>query len=221
MDQFEEAKEAKEANQNWKYNNERTSDSCGKLKLLNGYGIKNTKDRVESWERRCNNSTCSFWLACLFLSNLTWFSRTYQLKGFRRKSSCHFPWRNGSIAAWMFVHPTNMAVILDFFSYQSKIFYQHQNVTIIIKGESETCPIFEIAIIILSLKFIGSFEAAVFSFTNLFFLPSHFSLLSSGRSLCCLPHFASTALRKKTSSQKSLSALSAMRNTRIDWRLRA
>ena len=32
-----------------------------------------------------------------------------------------------------------------------------------------TCQISEIAIIILSLKFIGSFEVAVFSFTNLFF----------------------------------------------------
>ena len=36
-------------------------------------------------------------------------------------------------------------------------FYQHQNISIIVKEESETCPIFEIAIIILSLKFIGSF----------------------------------------------------------------
>ena len=81
-------------------------------------------------------------------------------------------------------------------------FYQHQNITIIIKGESETCPISEIAIIIVSLKFIGSFEAAVFSFTNLFFLPSHFSLLSSGRPLCCLPHFAPTASREKNEQQK-------------------
>ena len=31
-------------------------------------------------------------------------------------------------------------------SYQSKYyFYQHQNITIIIKGKSETCPISEIA----------------------------------------------------------------------------
>ena len=39
-------------------------------------------------------------------------------------------------------------------------------ITIIIKGESKTSPISEIAIIILSLKFIGSFEAAAFSFTK-------------------------------------------------------
>ena len=42
----------------------------------------------------------------------------------------------------------------------------------IIKGKSETCLISEIAILIVSPKFIGSFEAAAFSFTNLFFLPS-------------------------------------------------
>ena len=97
-------------------------------------------------------------------------------------------------------------------------FYQHQNITIIIKGESEACPISEIAIIILSLEFIGSFEAAAFSFTGLFFPPSRLSLLSSGRSLCCLPHFAPTASRKKRAAKNILSALSAMRNTRVDWR---
>ena len=82
-------------------------------------------------------------------------------------------------------------------------FYQHQNITIIVKGESETCPISEIAIIILFLKFIGSFEAAAFPFTNWFFPPSCFSLLSSGLSHCCPPHFTPTASRKKTSSKKN------------------
>ena len=75
---------------------------------------------------------------------------------------------------------------LERLSYKSKFIYQHQN---IIKVESGTCPISEIAIVILSLKFIGSFEDTPFSFTTLFFPPSHLS----GRSLCCLPHFASTA----------------------------
>ena len=75
--------------------------------------------------------------------------------------------------------------------------YQHQNITIIIKGQSETCPISEIAIIILSPMFSGSFQAVAFSFTNLFFPSSRFRLLSSVRSLCCLPHFASTALRNQ------------------------
>ena len=85
----------------------------------------------------------------------------------------------------------------------SNYFYQHQNITIIIKGESETCPISEIAVIILSLKFLGSFEADTFPFTNLFFPPSRFSLLPSDRSLSCLPPSCSNSFKKKTSSQKS------------------
>ena len=106
VDQFE---EAKKANEKWKYSNERTSESWRKVEA-NCCGIKRAKDVVESWERRCNASTCSFRLACLFISNPTSFSPTYQMKSFRRirhkrKSSCHFAWRNGSIAAWMFVHP--------------------------------------------------------------------------------------------------------------------
>ena len=84
-----------------------------------GYGSKTAKDRVEGWERHCNDSTCSLWLSCLFLSNPTCFfqhiSWRVSLESVinKRKSSCHFAWRNGSIAAWMFVHPTNTAVILD------------------------------------------------------------------------------------------------------------
>ena len=101
-------------------------------------------------------------------------------------------------------------------------FYQHQSITIIFKRESETFPISKIAIIILSLKFIGSFEAAAFSFTNLFFPPNHFSLLSSGRSLCCLPHCFPTASRKKRAAKK-FSPLWAQCETLAlaDWRLRA
>ena len=77
-------------------------------------------------------------------------------------------------------------------------------ISLFIKGESEICPIFEIAIIVLSLKFISLFEAAAFSITNLFFPPSRFSLFSSDRSLCCLPHFAPTASRKKKTSSKKI-----------------
>ena len=117
--------------------------------------------------------------------------------------------------AWLlhrcFLHPTNTAVILDLkrFLINQKLF----PITIIVQGESETCPISEIAIIILSLKFIGSFEAAAFSFTNLFFPPSHFSLLSSGHSLCCLPQFALTASRKTRTSIKKFSQLRAQYET--------
>ena len=106
-------------------------------------------------------------------------------------------------------------------------FYQHQNITIIIKGQSKTCPISEIAIIILSPTSSLSFQAAAFSFTNLFFPSSRFRLLSSVRSLCCLPHLAPTALRKKKTKKnkkteqrkKILSALSAMRNTQVWFKI--
>ena len=67
-----------------------------------------------------------------------------------------------------------------------------------------------------ALKFIGSFQAATFSFTNLFFPPSHFSLLSSGHTLCCLPQFAPTASRKHKQQKNILSVLSATRSTRVD-----
>ena len=71
----------------------------------------------------------------------------------------------------MFVHPTNTTVILDLKRFLSikNYFYQNQNIAIIIKGESETCPISEIAIIVFSLKFIGSFEAAAISFIGFFY----------------------------------------------------
>ena len=65
VDQFE---EAKEANQKWKYSNERTSESWRKLKLRLS-GIKPANDRVKSfnWKRRFNDSTCfSGWLASYY-----------------------------------------------------------------------------------------------------------------------------------------------------------
>ena len=104
-----------------------------------------------------------------FLQHIRWrISVAYVIN--KRKSSCHFAWsrRNGSIGVWMFVPPTNTAVILNLKAFLSitNYFYQHQNITIIIKGESERCPITEIFMIILSLKVIGSFAAAAFSFTT-------------------------------------------------------
>ena len=60
----------------------------------------------------------SGWLASFYLVRrvlLKHISRRISVKSAinKRKSSCHFTWRNGSIAAWMFVHPTNMAEILN------------------------------------------------------------------------------------------------------------
>ena len=124
----------------------------GKLKIRLS-GIKPSKERVESfnWQRRCNDSTCSFWLACLFLSNATCFSPTYQLKSFRR--ICHkwtkkfLPFRmkewldccmdvcsSYRVRQWHWTWKAFLSI--------KNYFYQLQNITIIIKGESETCPNF-------------------------------------------------------------------------------
>ena len=94
----------------------------GKLKLRPS-GIKLAKDRVNSWQRHCNDST--FFLASLPLliqldvlfSNISaeeFPSESVINKG---KSSCHFAWRNGLTAVWMFVHPTNTAVISPLLSW--------------------------------------------------------------------------------------------------------
>ena len=65
----------------------------------------------------------------------------------------------------------------------------------IIRGESETRPISEIAIIIVSLKFIG--------FSRLAALVGFLAVRRSSRSnLCCLPHFAPTVSRKKRAAEK-------------------
>ena len=73
-------------NENTALNEQVKVDRKLKLRLS---GIKPAKDRVESFNcpRHFNDSTCSFWLACLLLSNPTCFSLTYQLKSFRR--ICH------------------------------------------------------------------------------------------------------------------------------------
>ena len=112
VDQFE---EAKEANQSWKYSNERTSESWP----------------AESWSYGCLGSSLqkiesrvligkgalmiihvlSGWLASsypiqrAFLQHISWRVSVETVIN-KRKSSCHFAWRNGSIAVWMFVHPT-------------------------------------------------------------------------------------------------------------------
>ena len=109
---------------------------------------------------------------------------------------------------------------LERLSYESKII-SNQNYfksKFIIEGESETCLISEIAIIILSLKFIGSFETATFSFTNLFF----FSRLAPSVCFLAIVSFVAFPIllqllkEKRNEQQKEiLSDLSAMRNTRF------
>ena len=110
VDQFEEAEEAKEANQKWKYSNEWISESWRKVEATTIWDqARKRSSKSSNWQSRFDDSPCSFWLACIFLSNPTCFSPTIsaeELLSNKRKSSCHFTWRNGSIAVWMFVHPT-------------------------------------------------------------------------------------------------------------------
>ena len=107
------------------------------------------KDRVESfnWQRRFN--VLSGWLASsyrirpAFLQHISWRVSVRSVIN-KQKRSCHFAWRNGSIAVWTFVHPTEYGWTLDWKAFLSvkNYFYQHQNITVIIKGEGETCPNF-------------------------------------------------------------------------------
>ena len=136
VDQFE------KVNQKWKYSNERTSELSWQKVEAAAMGSSQQKigPRADS-----NNSTCSFWLACVFLSNLHAFlqhiSERVSVESVinKWKSSCHFAWRNGLIAGCLFIlqikqwHWTWKA-FLSIKNY----FYQHQNSTIIINGESKT-----------------------------------------------------------------------------------
>ena len=78
-----------------------------------------------------------------FLQHISWRVSVKSVIN-KRKSSYHFAWRNGSIAACMDVYSSywvrrwywTWKAFLSIKNY----FYQHQNITIIIKGESETCP---------------------------------------------------------------------------------
>ena len=47
----------------------------------------------------------SYWIRCAFLQHISWRVSVESVIN-KRKSSCHFAWRNGSIAVWMFVYPT-------------------------------------------------------------------------------------------------------------------
>ena len=140
VDQFE---EAKKANQKWKYSNERTSESWRKVEATAiGSSLQKIKSRVEKG---------AVLIVCVL--SAAWFASSYQIRRSfvqhiswrvslesvinKRKSSCYFAWRNDSIA-WMFVHPTNTAVILNLKGFLLSIknyFYQHQNISIILSGE--------------------------------------------------------------------------------------
>ena len=106
VDQFE---EAKEANQKWKYSTERTSESWRKVE---GSSLQKIESRVlidkgalmivhvlSGW------FASSYPIRHAFLQHISW-RVSFESVINNRKSSCHFAWRNGSIAVWMFVYPT-------------------------------------------------------------------------------------------------------------------
>ena len=113
-DQFE----AKEVHQKWKYSNERTGNGWRKVEdKAMGSSLQKIELRVEKGTVMIAH-VLSGWLASsypiphAFLQNI---GKRVFIKSVTHKwnSSCHFAWRNGSIALWMVVHASNTAVILD------------------------------------------------------------------------------------------------------------
>ena len=116
--QFEEAKNKSEPKlkyQQW----------ANKRKLVKswsyGHGIKPAKDRSSLRVEKGAVMIVHVLSGWLDYSYANWraflqhISRRVSVESAinKRKSSCHFALRNGSIATWMFVNPTNTAVILD------------------------------------------------------------------------------------------------------------
>ena len=175
VDQFEEVKEANQKMKIQPWTNKRKLTESWRY----GY-LESSLQKIESRVLIDKGAlmivhVLSGWLASsypirrAFLQHISWRVSVESVIN-KRKSSCHFAWRKTQgmarlLYGCLFILP-NTAVTLDWKAFLSvkNYFYQHQNITIIIKGESETCPNFWNRHIILSLKFIGSFEAAALSF---------------------------------------------------------
>ena len=143
----------------------------GKLKLL-GSSLQKIESRVLIDKGALMIAhILSGWLASsypirrAFLQHISWRVSVKSVIN-KRKSSCHFAWRNVSIAVWMFVHPTEYGgdIGLKGFLISQKLFLSTSEYHHYYQGEGETCPNFWNRHIILSLKFIGSFEASALSF---------------------------------------------------------
>ena len=148
----------------------------------------------------------SYLIRRAFLQHISWRISVESVIN-KRKSSCHFA-RNGSIAVWMFVHPTEYGgdIGLKGFVISQKLFLSTSEYHHYYQGGKWNMPEFlkspynslsKVYRFILSCRF-------VFLVLNLIFPPSRFSLLSGVRPLCYLPHFAPTASRKKTNNQNIL-----------------
>ena len=125
------------------------------------------KLRLRLWDQACKKSmelrvnvkkgavmivhvhVLSCWLAssypirCTFPQQNSW--RVFVESAINnQKSSCHFTWRNGSMAAWMFVHPTNTAKILDLkgFLINQKLFVSTSEYHYYYQGRKRNMPDF-------------------------------------------------------------------------------
>ena len=164
VDQFE---EAKEANQKWKYSIERTSESWRKV------------DATAIWDQACKIESrvlidngilmivhvLSGWLASsypirrAFLQHISWGVSVESVIN-KRKSSCHFAWRNGTIAVWMFVHPTEYGgdIGLKGFLISQKLFLSTSEYHHYYQGRKWNMPEYLKSPYNSLSKFIGSFE---------------------------------------------------------------
>ena len=172
VDQFEEAKEANQKRTNkrklaesWRYGYLGSSLQKIESRVLIDKGAVMIVHVLSGW------LASSYPIRSVFLQHISWNTIIKrEFLPFRMKEWLN--WCMDACSSYKYGSNIGLERLIK------KYFCQHHYITIIIKGESETCPISEIAIIILSLKFIGSDEADAFSCTNLFFPPSRVSLLS-------------------------------------------
>ena len=140
-----------------------------------------------------------------FLQHISWRVSVESVIN-KRKSSCHFAWRNGSIAVWMIVHPTEYGgdIGLKGFLISQKLFLSTSEYHHYYQGGRWNMPEFlkspcnslsKVYRFIWSCRF-------VFLVLNLIFPPSRFSLLSSGRFLLLSSAFCSNSFKKKNKQPK-------------------
>ena len=103
----------------WTSSKKQTKHTKNEITTMSKQAKVGEKLKLRLWGQACNRLSQELRKAsndstCFFLAGLPLLIQSNINK---RKSSCHFAWRNGSIAAWMFVHPANTAVILDLKSF--------------------------------------------------------------------------------------------------------
>ena len=163
VDQLE---KAKEASQKWKYSNERTSLSWRKVKATTIGSSVQKIDRVESWEGAVMIvHVLSLWFASLLII-FAWKRCVIIYYYYYYCYCCCYRYCYYYYCYYYYYYYCYYYIQIRQWYWTWKAFLSIKNY--FYQGESETCPISEIVIIILFLKFITLFEAAAFSFTNLF-----------------------------------------------------